>query len=79
MRRSRLIKIASLWEDKSEKAGDHMKGKVGDLKPGFQLRTGMRLFIFKNREPKSDASPTHFLFVPEPEPEDDGGGEAPGW
>jgi hypothetical protein len=76
--RPKLLKIASLWAQESEKTGGHMTGKVGDLKPGFEFKAGMRLLIFKNKEPKGPTSPTHFLMTPD-QGQQEKEEEAPGW
>lgn len=63
----KLMKIASLWQNNSANAGDYFSGIVGNIAPGVEITKGKKLYIFRNREPNQDKSPTHFLFIEKPE------------
>ena len=62
-----LMKIASLWRKNSGKAGDYFSGIVGDIAPGIEITKGKRIYIFKNKEPNKDTSPTHYIWIEKPE------------
>lgn len=69
----KFIIIGGLWEKESQRAGVFFSGKIGRLPPGFELKEGAKLLIFKNKKPKQENSPTHHLMTPDTRPEGSGG------
>ena len=72
--KEKLIIISGMWEKESQGAGVFFSGKL-KLPPGFELKEGAKLLMFKNKKPKDEKSPTHHLMTPDTRPE--GGGEDP--
>jgi hypothetical protein len=50
-----LIKAAGLWAKSSVKGGQYLTGRMG----------GLKVLILENRDRKSDADPSHYLFFAE--------------
>lgn len=63
----KLVMIASLWKKSSSQAGEYFSGVIANIPEGLDIKKGMKVLIFKNKNPQQNNSPTHFLMVPEPE------------
>lgn len=76
-----LVKVGCAWKKESKGAGNFFSGLFGRIPPGIVITEGTKFFIFENRKPTKDSSPTHFILVPDTrDPEKGGGGgEADGW
>lgn len=61
--KEKLIIISGMWEKESQGAGVFFSGKLGKLPPGFELKEGAKLLMFKNKKPKQENSPTHHLMT----------------
>ena len=68
MPKEKLIIIAGMWEKESQGAGEFFSGKIGKLPPGFELKEGAKLLMFKNKKPRQENSPTHHLMTPDTRP-----------
>lgn len=79
MSRGKLLKFGSLWKKSSGNAGDYWTGVIGDIPPGVEVKKGMRILIFANKQPSKDSSPSHYLMTPAPEEDRDPGDENPNW
>ena len=77
MPKAKLVTIGGLWRKESGGAGVFYTGKIGRIPDGIELKEGAKLFIFENRKPAQEKSPTHHLMTEDTRPSGSGGDPGP--
>ena len=61
--KKKLVNIGGLWFKETPGAGKFLSGKIGRIPPGVEIKEGDQIFIFVNKKPTQEKSPTHFLMM----------------